>query len=102
MGMGLQPLLAFLVLAEGCSRALCLVLPLNGDWRTGYNNVTVELSSPVLYAVDRARASARVHAIPPECPPLRQRSVCSANQIRKTQTSFGWEFAPAFPTMGIW
>ncbi|KAG0430146.1 hypothetical protein HPB47_022962 [Ixodes persulcatus] len=36
MGMGLQPLLAFLVLAEGCSRALCLVLPLNGDWRV-YN-----------------------------------------------------------------
>lgn len=205
--MGLRPLLAFLVLAEGCSRALCLVLPLNGDWRvynrnksyqfsgvvpgnvhtdlmrakliedayfrdndekhawvaqedwtysrdfqlseevlshrrillvahgidtvaniyvndvllgstenmfvrhrfdvkphvkTGYNNVTVELTSPVRYAVERAKSAARLHAIPPECPPVRQRSRCSVNQIRKTQTSFGWEFAPAFPTMGIW
>ncbi|CAN7997362.1 unnamed protein product [Ixodes hexagonus] len=100
--MGLRPLLAFLVLAEGCSRALCLVLPLNGDWRIGRNNVSVELTSPVLYALDRAKAAARLHPIPPECPPVRQRSVCSVNQIRKTQASFGWEFAPALPTVGIW
>ncbi|XP_064470173.1 beta-mannosidase-like [Ornithodoros turicata] len=70
--------------------------------KVGHNNITVELISPVLYARDQAKISSRRHVIPPECPPVRQRGECNVNQLRKSQVSFGWEFAPAFPTQGIW
>ncbi|KAH6929668.1 hypothetical protein HPB50_003809 [Hyalomma asiaticum] len=70
--------------------------------KVGYNNVTVEFTSAVTHARERARLYGKGHPVPPECPPLRQRGECNVNQVRKAQASFSWEMAPAFPTQGIW
>ncbi|KAL1445768.1 hypothetical protein MTO96_044836, partial [Rhipicephalus appendiculatus] len=70
--------------------------------KVGYNNVSVEFTSAVTHARERARLHSKGHQVLPECPPLRQRGECSVNQVRKTQASFSWEMAPAFPTQGIW
>nr|XP_037279850.1 beta-mannosidase-like [Rhipicephalus microplus] len=70
--------------------------------KVGYNNVSVEFTSAVAHARERARLYGKGHTVPPECPPLRQRGECSVNQVRKVQASFSWEMAPAFATQGIW
>ncbi|XP_037574491.2 beta-mannosidase-like [Dermacentor silvarum] len=70
--------------------------------KVGYNNVSVEFTSAVAHARERARVFSKGHQVPPECPPVRQRGECSVNQVRKAQASFSWEMAPAFPTQGIW
>ncbi|KAH9368615.1 hypothetical protein HPB48_004634 [Haemaphysalis longicornis] len=68
--------------------------------KVGHNNISVEFTSAVAYAREQTRAYNR--AIPPECPPQRQRGECGVNRLRKSQSSFSWEMAPSFPTQGIW
>ncbi|KAH9422748.1 hypothetical protein DERP_003428 [Dermatophagoides pteronyssinus] len=36
------------------------------------------------------------------CPPESQHGECHPNFIRKMQSSFSWDWGPAFPTQGIW
>lgn len=38
----------------------------------------------------------------PECVPDIYNGECHANQIRKMQASFSWDWGPAFPSVGIW
>ncbi|GIY65432.1 beta-mannosidase [Caerostris extrusa] len=42
------------------------------------------------------------YVIPPTCPPPVQQGECHVNYIRKTQSSFSWDWGPSFPTQGIW
>lgn len=69
--------------------------------RDGENVLRVRLLSPVLYAAERREAHSS-YRVPPECPPDVQRGVCHVNFIRKEQSSFGWDWGPSFPTVGLW
>ncbi|XP_026807411.1 beta-mannosidase isoform X2 [Rhopalosiphum maidis] len=40
--------------------------------------------------------------IPPFCVPKEYNGECHVNYLRKMQSSFGWDWGPAFPSIGIW
>ncbi|XP_060872460.1 beta-mannosidase [Metopolophium dirhodum] len=40
--------------------------------------------------------------IPPFCVPKEYNGECHVNYLRKMQSSFGWDWGPAFPSVGIW
>lgn len=40
--------------------------------------------------------------IPPLCVPKEYNGECHVNYLRKMQSSFGWDWGPAFPSVGIW
>lgn len=40
--------------------------------------------------------------IPPFCVPKNYNGECHVNYLRKMQCSFGWDWGPAFPSVGIW
>lgn len=40
--------------------------------------------------------------IPPFCVPKEYNGECHVNYVRKMQSSFGWDWGPAFPSVGIW
>lgn len=42
------------------------------------------------------------YIIPPVCTPKQQSGECHVNFVRKMQSSFSWDWGPAFPTQGIW
>ncbi|KAM4625009.1 beta-mannosidase [Polymixia lowei] len=69
--------------------------------KDGENELQVSLLSPVLYASERSKAHS-AYRVPPDCPPDVQRGECHVNFIRKEQSSFSWDWGPAFPTMGLW
>uniref|UniRef100_A0A0K8U7S0 beta-mannosidase n=1 Tax=Bactrocera latifrons TaxID=174628 RepID=A0A0K8U7S0_BACLA len=67
------------------------------------NVIEVQLFSPIQAAKKRA-ADFAVNATnyPPNCPSDRYHGECNVNMLRKMQSSFSWDFAPAVPSMGIW
>ncbi|XP_068195746.1 beta-mannosidase isoform X2 [Antennarius striatus] len=75
--------------------------PVRDLLRDGENFLNVSLLSPVLYASERREAHS-AYRVPPECPPDVQKGECHVNFIRKEQSSFSWDWGPAFPTMGLW
>ncbi|KAG7308321.1 hypothetical protein JYU34_005515 [Plutella xylostella] len=64
----------------------------------GLNTLRVSFASAVLAA---ARRSAR-HYAAPACVPGVYRGECHANQLRKMQASFAWDWGPAAPGQGLW
>lgn len=54
--------------------------------------------SPVLTAASLSEKE----MIPPECVPSYYNGECHANQLRKMQASFSWDWGPALPSVGIW
>ena len=42
------------------------------------------------------------YIVPPKCVPESYNGECHVNHIRKMQASYGWDWGPAFPSMGIW
>ncbi|KAH8023652.1 hypothetical protein HPB51_015148 [Rhipicephalus microplus] len=42
------------------------------------------------------------HPVYPLCPPAVQKGHCHVNWIRKMPCSFSWDWAPSFPSTGIW
>lgn len=42
------------------------------------------------------------YEVPPECLDASFKGECHANHIRKMQSSFAWDWGPAFPSMGVW
>ena len=64
--------------------------------------ITVVFESPIAYASAAFAAQATQYVVPPECVPALYHGECHANHIRKMQASFGWDFGPAFPSMGLW
>lgn len=66
----------------------------------GSNNIEVRFTSPVLAAKEAAR---KFHyPVPPKCVPDYYNGECHVNFLRKMQASFGWDWGPAFPSVGIW
>ncbi|OAD60396.1 Beta-mannosidase [Eufriesea mexicana] len=68
----------------------------------GENSLEVQLSSPVKVAEILYNEQASKYIIPPICNPDNYNGECHINHIRKMQASFGWDWGPAFPSMGIW
>ncbi|XP_063217719.1 beta-mannosidase-like [Bacillus rossius redtenbacheri] len=64
----------------------------------GVNDLQVRFASPVLEAQRRARE----HPVPPPCVPAQYHGECHANQLRKMQASFGWDWGVALPSVGLW
>lgn len=64
------------------------------------NTIKVNFSSPVFAAINQANSSAYVP--PPKCPEQIVNGECHVNMIRKLPISFGSEFSPAVPSMGLW
>lgn len=67
--------------------------------RKGFNHLEVEIASPMEAAKHKA---SNYISTPPDCPPEKNRGECHINFLRKMQMSFGWDFAPAVLSMGIW
>jgi len=64
--------------------------------------LSVKFQSPVEYALKQAKKQAESYEVPPKCVPPSYNGECHANHIRKMQSSFAWDWGPAFPSVGIW
>ncbi|XP_059478793.1 beta-mannosidase [Neocloeon triangulifer] len=62
------------------------------------NTITVVLPSTVEYAANRSATT----FVAPACVVPEYQGECHANQVRKMQASFSWDWGPAFPSAGIW
>ncbi|XP_015764921.1 PREDICTED: beta-mannosidase-like [Acropora digitifera] len=71
-----------------------------GALKTGLNMIEVRFMSAILYAKEQAKKYP--YPVPPECPVPVQRGECHGNFIRKEQSSFSWDWGPAFVPQGIW
>ncbi|KZS12421.1 Beta-mannosidase [Daphnia magna] len=68
----------------------------------GSNELVVRFKSPVKYAKDRYDEQALDYPVLPTCLDPAYQGECHANHIRKMQSSFSWDWGPAFPTVGLW
>lgn len=69
------------------------------------NNLVIKFESPVKYSARKSNQSIRQNRgriIPPYCPSPAQRGECHVNFIRKMQSSFSWDWGPAFPSVGLY
>ncbi|CAH0728508.1 unnamed protein product, partial [Brenthis ino] len=66
--------------------------------KAGENDLTLNFVSPTQYAKTRSEN----YFTAPRCVPDVYNGECHANQIRKMQASFSWDWGPAFPSVGIW
>ncbi|XP_013184621.2 beta-mannosidase-like [Amyelois transitella] len=66
--------------------------------KAGENVLKVEFTSPI----EAARVLSDNHFTAPDCVPSVYKGECHANQLRKMQASFSWDWGPAFPSVGIW
>jgi len=66
------------------------------------NELQVRFQSSVAYARARYQQQLMDYQVPPRCVPLEYHGECHANHIRKMQSSFGWDWGPAFPSIGLW
>nr|XP_006820246.1 PREDICTED: beta-mannosidase-like [Saccoglossus kowalevskii] len=76
------------------------VFNVSSQVKEGSNKIEFYFESSVSYANQKSDDYGKV--VPPECPSDEFNPECHANFIRSTQSSFGWEMGPAFPTQGIW
>ena len=75
-------------------------VPLNPGALPDSVQLKVVFRSPIEYAAERFQnhVAETGYDVKPDC----QFSVCHANHVRKMQSSFGWDWGPGFPSMGIW
>lgn len=66
----------------------------------GENVLEVIIDSPIRTAKQFFNDSS--NKIPPFCVPSQYNGECHVNYLRKMQCSFGWDWGPAFPSVGIW
>lgn len=66
------------------------------------NTISLKCESPVTYAKQKSDFQTRFYTVYPVCPPTVQYGQCHVNFIRKTQSSFSWDWGPSFPSQGIW
>ncbi len=58
--------------------------------------------SPVTYAKEKYDEQALDHPVLPAALDPAYQGEDHANHIRKMQSSFSWDWGPAFPTVGLW
>jgi len=66
------------------------------------NTITVSIQSAVTYSADQAKQYPYVVPWSNGIPPYLSTNLGSRNFIRKEQCQFGWDWGPAFMTLGIW
>ncbi|CAK1550482.1 unnamed protein product [Leptosia nina] len=66
--------------------------------KAGENELGVRFMSPL----EAANARSEKHFTAPQCVPQEYHGECHANQLRKMQASFSWDWGPAFPSVGLW
>ncbi|KAG6455463.1 beta-mannosidase [Manduca sexta] len=66
--------------------------------KLGENQLTVVFESPIKVANSRSEK----YFTAPACVPDQYNGECHANQLRKMQASFAWDWGPAFPSVGFW
>ncbi|XP_049828728.1 beta-mannosidase-like [Schistocerca gregaria] len=66
----------------------------------GENILEVRFQSAVISALERF--TAEDYIVPPECVPDEYHGECHVNFLRKMQSSFSWDWGPAFPSVSIW
>nr|CAD7448136.1 unnamed protein product [Timema bartmani] len=66
------------------------------------NVLRVDFYSPVWAARVRYEAQAKDYPILPTCVDPSYRGECHVNHLRKMQSSFAWDWGPAFPSVGLW
>ncbi|KAF2364830.1 Glycoside hydrolase family 2 immunoglobulin-like beta-sandwich [Trinorchestia longiramus] len=64
--------------------------------------LSVRIVSPVSWSAAQSARQDALYPVPPSCVPPAYNGECHANYIRKMQASFGWDWGPAFPSMGVW
>jgi beta-mannosidase len=66
-------------------------------------NLTLVFESPVKYAAGLATVynNTYFHVLPQDCNPPEYHGECHFNFIRKTQSSFSWNWGPTFATVGV-
>lgn len=69
-------------------------------YQEGENELEVVIKSPIQSANTIFNDSNS--KIPPFCVPKEYKGECHVNYLRKMQCSFGWDWGPAFPSVGIW
>ncbi|KAB7497520.1 Beta-mannosidase, partial [Armadillidium nasatum] len=62
----------------------------------------IEFQSPVEWSRKAYEKQAQDYEVYPDCVPSSYKGECHVNHIRKMQSSFSWDWGPAFPNMGIW
>ncbi|XP_070526214.1 beta-mannosidase isoform X2 [Cardiocondyla obscurior] len=70
--------------------------------KKGQNRLKVIFRSAVKVADDLYNEQKKNYIIPPVCVPKEYNGQCHINHIRKMQSSFSWDWGPAFPSIGIW
>lgn len=68
------------------------------NFQEGENDLLVNFMSPIKAAKSRSKK----HFTVPDCVPQAYHGECHANQLRKMQASFSWDWGPAFPSVGLW
>ncbi|XP_022688923.1 beta-mannosidase-like isoform X1 [Varroa jacobsoni] len=67
------------------------------------NNLTVAIQSPIFYSLMKfSEFYQNNYTVYPTSHPASQNGEEHANFIRKMQSSFSWDWGPAFPSSGIW
>nr|CAD7416536.1 unnamed protein product [Timema cristinae] len=66
------------------------------------NVLRVDFYSPVWAARVRYEQQAKDYPILPTCVDPSYRGECHVNHLRKMQSSFAWDWGPAFPSVGLW
>lgn len=66
------------------------------------NTIDIWFESPVEYATRQYNIQSANYVVPPKCLPSDYNGECHANHIRKMQSSFSWDWGPAFPNSGVW
>ncbi|CAH0385284.1 unnamed protein product [Bemisia tabaci] len=64
------------------------------------NKLEIFFESPIKAA--KAAHMKSKYPIQPTCPPPTYNGECHANMLRMKQDSFGWDWGPAIPSLGIW
>jgi len=64
------------------------------------NILEIIIKSPIREAINSFNESTK--KIPPFCVPKIYNGECHVNYLRKMQSSFAWDWGPAFPSLGIW
>ncbi|XP_011498870.1 PREDICTED: beta-mannosidase [Ceratosolen solmsi marchali] len=70
--------------------------------KSGDNELKVIFESSVKIAEKLYNLQSLNYIVPPKCVPSAYNGECHVNHIRKMQASYGWDWGPAFPSMGIW
>ena len=71
-------------------------------FQEGSNKLEVLFASPLLISTKFYRMQKVDYEVFPTCTPEDYNGECHINHIRKMQASYGWDWGPAFPSIGIW